>query len=117
MTDTVKASDLLIKGLINEVLLNAAEAEMIALFPFLGLPVIKNIFHYFASKYSEIIAEKLAIVAAFKIIDAESAADVKAYNQSVNQLQEAIKKGDPNEAELAKEEFKRRLAKLIHLPR
>lgn len=115
MSDAVKASDAIIEGLVGEVLYSAAKAELIALFPFLALPVINQVFFFFFDKYAEILTKKLATVSAFKIIDYETNKELKEYDSARKELLESVKAQDPEKIQKATDELKARLSNLIRI--
>jgi hypothetical protein len=115
MSDAVKASDSIIEGLLGEALTQAAKAELIALCPYLELPVIKQVFFFFFDKYAEILIHKVAIISAFKVIDYETNKELQEYDNAKTVLLESIKSEDPEKIQKAKDELKARLSTLIRI--
>lgn len=115
MSEAVKASDYLIEGLLKETLYHVALAELIVAFPFLGLPIIKQVLTFFLDRYTTILTSKIAIIAAFKIIDAETDHEIKMLKGATLVLKQSIESKDPAEIEKAKNEFKNRLGILIRI--
>lgn len=113
MSDAVRASDMIIEGLIGEALTQAAKAELLVLFPYLQLPIINQVFFYFFDKYAEILTRKVAIISAFKIIDYETNKELQHYDQARKELLESLKSEDPEKIQKAKDDLKARLSNLI----
>lgn len=120
MSKATDAADKIIHAAIYDVALMAAEKAAIAEAPFLGLPVIRQVFHYLLMQMADLIYPQLDNMVDFKIIDTEVGHELITYNAAKDRLRMAVlpTQGEPDAAEIenAKADFKKRLADLIHLP-
>lgn len=100
MADAVQNVDSVI-GAIGSVAVDAAEIALIAQYPFLGLPVIKQIWEYIVSKLeTEVIAQldKGANIITIEIIDSNENKSAVAANNNLKAVQ-----GDPNATDAQKQ--------------
>lgn len=106
--------DKFIQGLIFGLGVNAAIAAAIAQFPFLGLPIISTLFRFAIEKVAGIIYQTLETNVAFSIIQFQTDAQKKAYDDALAALTSAHLKGDLGEIEKSKQDFKNKFKDLIH---
>lgn len=97
---------------IMEIGVNAAIAAATAELPFLGFPVIKQLFSMAVKWLGSRIYTALAHLATFQIIDLQTDSEVREYNDAVLRLKEALSK-EGSDVSSAKNEFRDRLARLI----
>jgi hypothetical protein len=93
---------------------DAALAAMATQAPWIKLPIISQVTKFILGHVGDYLYRFLAEHSTFIIIDFQTAIEKQAYLQSVDKLKAAMSAGDENEAAKAREEFKRRLADLIH---
>ena len=105
----------MIKRLIYESVRDAAILKMIAAFPFLSIPVIKQFFIFFAKKIIDQFYDEASIRAKFVAIEFRVKKDLNEYNYATEELRKAIETKDEDEINEAKKEFKRRLSDLIRI--
>lgn len=103
-----------IQSAIFDVALNAFKTWATVQVPFLGWPIIKQIFSLLVGKIGDFIYEYLATIVTFSIIDLKIQAEKNAYDEAVTDLKKAHEGGNPDEVQKAKEEFKKRFRSLIH---
>lgn len=103
-----------IESLIYQVVVSTTETAIKAEVPFLALPGVSQlfnlIFEYLAGKMYVVLENYVA----FTIIDFETAHENSQYQAAVNQLAQALAKGDPNGLSEARDQFKSSLSSLIH---
>ena len=111
-----------IHHLVIDVALQAALQAVTAAIPFLGFPVIKTVFFFIATQFSELLYKEIAKIITFEIISLETEAQQKAYEEAAARLKTILTQPSTQtpeeqnaEIEQAKEEFKKKLANLIHL--
>lgn len=110
----VTAIDQVVHTAVMTLALNAAEKALIAQFPELELPVLHQIFEAVLHYAFNYIDQALEQVAAFEVIDGQTDAEAKAYQDAVSQLAAALAKGDPNAISQANQTFSNDLGPLIH---
>lgn len=116
----------IIKHLIFDVAVKAAVASAISAAPLLGVPVIRPIFTFMVEQIANLVYKELSRFVVFSIIDLRNEADLKNYQEAVEQLEKILETpadhfdhGEDGihkkelEIEKAKEEYKKRLASLI----
>lgn len=94
--------------------LNTAKAAAITAEPWLGLPVISEVFSFFMGKISGYISDALIDYATFTTIDIQTGSELSAFNAAATNLKAAQSQGDPNAISTAQDAFKRTLASLVH---
>lgn len=102
---TVQATDQVIQFLLYTIGVNSAVASIITGNPWLGLPVVKQIFTFFVSKIADVIYKQLDLFVDFSIVDFQTAEQASHYLTAVNQLQAAIQSGSQNDIQAAKVNF------------
>jgi hypothetical protein len=107
-------ADKVLHALIFDVAVSAAEAEIIAVVPAMGLPILKQIDEAVIKFVAEKIYTALALGATFAIIDAQTSAEASAANEAATNLKQALTGGDPNAVTKATEDFKAAFGKLVH---
>lgn len=89
----------------------------IAQVPFLGLPIIKQIFAYILSKVLEKVEGEGQLLISFKMIDVEIDKEVKEYKDAIESLKVANTTGvSDEERQLALKLAKDKLRALIRMP-
>ena len=96
------------------VAVKAAEAEIIAAAPVMGLPILKQLDEVALQIIAQKIYEALAQGATFAIIDAQTSIEAAAANQAATVLKTALSGDDPNAIETATQNFESAFGKLIH---
>jgi len=99
---------------IFDVALNALKAYAVASLPWLGWPIINQLFNLLTNLIGKYVYTYLAQIATFTVIDMQTAAETQAYAQALNALQAAMTTGDQNAIGQATSEVKTALAALIH---
>jgi hypothetical protein len=114
MADAVSTANSVISA-VGEVALQAGEAALIAQFPFLGLPVIKQVWEYIANKYAQAVLAELEKGSAAVIITADETAKGKAASAAAATLSKTQNnpKATAEEKQRAKEDFKAKYSDLI----
>lgn len=104
----------IIQFAIYDVAVNALQVAAIAELPWLGWPVIKQLFGLLLNTIAGYIYKYLAQAATFEIIDLQTEAEQSAYAAAVGKLQTAISTGDQDATTQGIDEFKKSLGSLIH---
>jgi hypothetical protein len=99
---------------IYDVAVNVAEAAAISQVPFLGLPVIKQVFHFVLSKMAGLIYVPLATGSIFTVIKIQTDSQKKEYAEAEGKLRLANLSGDPEAIRKATDEFKKSFRRLVH---
>jgi len=99
---------------IFDVALNALKAYAIANLPWLGWPVINQIFNLVTNLIGKYVYTYLSQIATFTVIDMQTDAERAAYSQALVNLQAAYTTGDQNAIGQATSQVKTALASLIH---
>ncbi len=112
--DSVQAADEIIGG-IGSVAIQAGEIALIAQFPFLGLPVIKQVWEFFAERLAALIILELKKGSNVIIITVNNSVNNGHAKVAADNLKKV--QSDPESTEKEKEEalaeFKRRYSDLI----
>ena len=103
----------MIKRLVYESVRDAAILKTIAAFPFLGIPIIKQVFTFFAKKIIDQFYDEASTKAKFIAIEFRVRRDLNEYNYAKEELKKAIDTKDEDQINEAKEKFKLRLAAFI----
>lgn len=82
--------------------------------PFLRLPIISWLFDFIVNRFGDMIDQEIQMNLTFMIIDLQTANEVKAYQESLDALKKANAAKDQDAINKAKEEYKKKLADLIH---
>lgn len=102
------------QDLVYEVLKKAAISKMLVAFPFLNIPVIKQIFTFFTDKLLDKFYETLKEKQAFFIIDFKTQRELNEYNDALNELETTLgTTNDEGKINEARENFEKRLGDLI----
>lgn len=120
MSAATNTASEIIRAAVYDVAIPAAKAALIAEAPWLKAPVIGAIFNFIFNKIGDKIFDALDKAVVFAIIDIETQAQRKAYDQAVAMLRAALqplpgKVIDDAKIKKAEEEFKRRLADLVRM--
>ncbi len=109
-------------GIVNQILKEliegagetVVEALLIAQFPWLGLPFIKQIFEFILDKASALIYTNAAIAATKIIIDIQVNQEESAVAIAFQNLQMALASGDENAIKFASADLSKSYAAIIH---
>lgn len=104
----------ILKNLISGVGLDAVEAAAIVELPWLGWPIIKQIFELVLSKIAALIYEQAAYAATKIIIDVQVGIEESKVGPAFESLQMAIASGDQNAIALASKDLDKAYGDLIH---
>lgn len=108
-----------IKKLYFEVVVEAAIASSIAALPFLGVPVIKQIYTFLVKHFAGNLFEEGEVYGLFYDIDSEVDEETTEYQEATDTLRTELERDDLTEEEKqrAKDEYKEKLRNLIMLNR
>jgi hypothetical protein len=95
----------------------AATAAAISAVPFLGLPVIKQVFEFIVTKFCEFVSKHSQTAAADAIIQAQTDAQADRYKEALKELDEAQLSGDPNAKSDAKKKYAEKMRDLVRYNR
>lgn len=115
MSEATRITDKIVKVLVYDVAVELACKAAIAKLPFLGLPVVRQVFEFLVGQIGDIVYEQLSKFAILTVIRFEVEADRVKYERAVRDLDAAIQSGERNEIENKKIEFKARLRELVRL--
>lgn len=101
-------------AMIFDVAVKAAEAELIAMAPILGAPIIKQLDECLLNIIADKIYTALAQGVTFAIIDAQTSAEAAAANTARDHLITALQGNDPHAVETATTNFETAFGRLIH---
>lgn len=104
----------ILKELIENVGETAAEAAIIADVPWLGVPVVKQVFEYLLGFVGSYIYKQAAWGATKIIIDVQTKMEASAAYSAFQNLQMAIASGDPGAITKASQDLDKAYAALIH---
>lgn len=104
----------IIHDAIFDVAVQAAETAATAEFPFLGAPVVKQIFDAVVNYVAGKIYSALAQTATFTVIDVQVSQEDSAVNKAVASLNATVNSNDQAAIQKANEDFKNAIASLIH---
>lgn len=104
----------IINDAIMQVAVNAAIGAAIAAQPWLGLPIIKQLFTWAVNLCFGQVNNYVQLAAAFTIIDAQTNAEAAAYQQARTNLANAIASGDQNAIAATRATFQQALSVLMH---
>lgn len=103
-----------LKKAIEDVGETAAESALIADFPWLGLPVVKQIFEYGLGIVGKYFYEQAAFAATKIIIDVQTKLEASSAQSAFENLRMAVASGDANAIQLASDDLDKAYANLIH---
>lgn len=99
---------------IFNVAVTVAETALFAEFPFLNLPVVKQIIQFIINWVAGKVYGALGLMLTYGIIDIQVAGQEAVMGQATINLKAAYQSGDPDATKKATDEFKAALAALIH---
>lgn len=104
----------ILKELIEGAGESVVEATLIAQFPWLGLPFVKQIFEFILDKASGLIYQNAAMAATKIVIDIQVNQEESAVKASFDNLQMALASGDAHAIEIASADLSKSYAAIIH---
>lgn len=104
----------ILSGLINGAGADALEAAVIVEVPWLGLPFVKQIFHFIVGKISAAIYRQAALAATAIIIDVQINQEEGSANSAFQNLLAADASGDPLAIAQASKDLSAKYGALIH---
>ena len=113
----IASVDAILDTAIRQVGYRLARTAIRAQFPFLNLPIISQIADFFLSRFADSLYQQAELIAAFKIIDARTEEQVKAFKAATAGVQNAAINGGPDEIKKAVENFQDTLARLVRIGR
>lgn len=111
---TATFADQVIHAAIFDVAVKAAEVELIASFPILGAPIIKQLDESLLNIVADAIYQTLAKSVTFVIIDAEVSIEAAAANKAEQNLKTALEGNDANAINQATSDFENAFGNLVH---
>ncbi len=111
---TVNIVDQIIQGLIYNAGVSFIIAWATANLPFLGLPIIKQLFAWGIGKLGQALSTEMQNQVAFTIIGFKSDLERSQYEDSVAALMVATQGGKPGDIDKATAQFRVALGNLIH---
>lgn len=119
MSTATDTADAIIHAAIYDVAVTAAKSAAVAEAPWIAYPVISQVFDFLLSRFADWIYGALDKAVVFAIIDLETEAERRAYDEAVAALKQVIQpiNGVPDADAITKAqaEFKKHLADLIRL--
>lgn len=109
----VDVVDQIINDAIMAVALNAAIAAALSAQPWLGLPIIKQLFEWAVRRAFGFVSLYTQQAAAFAIIDAQINQEAAAYQQAMLNLRNAVTSGDQDAIAKTRATFQKALSVLI----
>jgi len=94
--------------------LTAGKETIKTYLPWLRLPVISWIFDLIVNRFGDAIDQEIQMHLTFLVIDIQTANELKAYQAATEELKKANETKDQDAINKAKEEFKKKLADLVH---
>lgn len=114
--DPLKTIEAKVSHSIFDIAIEAAIKAAIAYVPFLGVPIIKQLFTFCVEKFASLLYTQTELAVSFIVVDLKVNKQSDEYREAVSQLSLAIAtQKSPEEIERAREEFKARLRTLINL--
>lgn len=92
----------------------AGKAALRIYLPWLNWPIISQLFNLIVDRYGAMIDKEFQLGATFLIIDIQTDAEKRAYDEATDALKQAHSIGDTDAIQKAKDEYKKKLAELIH---
>lgn len=106
-----------VHAIIFDVALNTVIDKILVAVPWLGWPVIKQVFLFVLHKLVSLLYAEIEQGVALALIDQRVTAEKDAYIKAVEALKKELSKAaEGEEVEKAKEEYRRRLRDLIRIP-
>lgn len=93
--------------------INAARVAAISAEPWLGLPVISQLFSFFLGKLESYLYKTMADYATFTVIDLQTGSELQDFNNAAATLKLAQSQGDLSAITKARNDFKASLGKLV----
>lgn len=119
MSVQTQIADKIIRAVVYDVALSAAETNLIAAAPWLGAPVARQILHFTLTKVADLLFTEMDRMAVFQIINLETDQQKNDYLTAVRALHDTVNPstGSPTVDDIvkAKEEFKKRLSDLVRI--
>lgn len=117
MSAATDTADQIIQAAIYNVAVPAAKAAAVAEAPWLGAPVLSQVFDYLLGKFADWIYKALDQAVVFSIIDLQTEAQRKAYDEAVAALKAVVNQptATPQDIEKARQDLEKKLADLINL--
>lgn len=108
-----------VRRLAFDVGLRTAFAAVYVEVPFLGFPVVRQVFEFCITRFMDVVFTELSLGVLGMVIDIKTTAERVAYETATNELKSQLQKAEKNVEALtaAQEQFKKQLAALIRLPR
>ena len=94
--------------------LTAGKETIKTYLPWLRLPVISWLFDLVVNHFGDAIDQEIQMHLTFLVIDIQTANELKAYQAATEALKKANETKDQDAINKAKEEFKKKLADLVH---
>lgn len=94
--------------------LTAGSEVLKSYLPFLRLPVISQIFNFIVNRYGKMIDEAIQTMATYAVINIQTAHEVSGFNTAKDALKLAQGGTDDLAKQKAREDFKKKLAALLH---
>lgn len=110
---TLNVIDDIISALIYSVGVNAAITAATVKFPWLGLPIVSNLFRYIVTLIGSRIFEAMKPFVDMNVIKFQNAAQQQMYDNAVMELKQAQESGDTDARQKAIDDFKSRFDKLV----
>lgn len=98
-----------------EIATKAAIASAVAAVPFLGLPVINQLFTWCCEQFVKPFRQELTLYFVFKVIDVVVDHQREEYDRAKDVLRAALNSTNQEAIADAKEEYRKRLAELVKL--
>lgn len=105
--------DEIIHQAIFNVALTAAEMELIAVAPWLKLPIVSQVFDFTMKQLAGLLYQKMVLIVNFDIIDFKTQAEKNAYAKAELALRAAHLSGDLYALAQATDDFKAALCALV----
>jgi len=104
----------ILKALIEDTGEGVAETALIAQYPWLGLPFIKQIFEFILSKVSAFFYQAAANLATTIVVDVQTNLEASNANQAFQNLTMAVASGDQAAIQKASDDLSMAYGSLIH---
>lgn len=114
VNQTASVIDEILKEIIEGGGQTVVENALIAEFPWLGLPFIKQFFEFILSKVSDAIYTNAAIAATKIVIDVQVNMEKSQVLNAFQNLQMAVASGDKNAIDIASTDLDKAYGNLIH---
>ena len=94
--------------------LTAGKESIKTYLPWLRLPIVSWIFDFIVNRFGNAIDQEIQMHLTFLVIDIQTANELKAYQEATELLKKANATKDQDAINKAKEEYKKKLADLVH---